>query len=423
MRRIGLWAAAFVLTSALCDAVAASETTDALFEEAVRARRVGDRDAELGRLSALLDADAGHCAAHARLAELTGLSARRAIANLDDRVVRAASHPYDPWALLAAARVLADREAFADAVEHLERAVWLADVDPVSALDALVLLRQIEPRWRGRRIVPVHVYADAEFRAHPGWRFRLRTLWLAASRSLDPVLSTRFVPIAIGTLDLGGVSNDVDAMHSAGVARVRPPEEGILALISGRPLPDGYGVHKKGVAEFLGRDLLVRVAPDARQSRVLAHEILHLFGAIHMLDDVESLMNPTGTSLTLDASNVSIARAMLPRTFTAGGIEQDILRTVDLRAATDAYIDALSVNLAIRERGLAAARSEVIALDAHLADASRLLAALMVADARPADAVRLLELAESLYGPQTERGVQAGADARELRTRYGLPAS
>ncbi len=36
--------------------------------------------------------------------------------------------------------------------------------------------------------------------------------------------------------------------------------------------------------------MTVRLEAGASESRVLAHEILHLYGTIHVLDDLESLI-------------------------------------------------------------------------------------------------------------------------------------
>jgi hypothetical protein len=287
----------------------------------------------------------------------------------------------------------------------------------------------LSDEWKRQRIVPVHVHADELIRLQPGWQFEIRTLWLSASSALDSVLETRFVPIAILPFDSGDTPNDLDSIHAAFLAKTRPPAEGIFAAITGRPVPSGDEIYRKGVAEFLGRSLAVRVAPGASQSRILAHEILHLYGAIHVLDDVDSLMNPTGDSLALDASSVQIVRSLRGREFGPGGIEENVLPWIDLGATVAAYRAALSVNLILRETEIKEAThatdaspdqvafrvQQATQLDTHLADAARLVAALMLADGQRAEAIRLFDLSSQLYGPSTPRGQTSAEKAKILK--------
>jgi len=396
-------------------------------------RRSSDPAAEVSALIRVLELDPTHPATHARLAEMTGPAPRSGRTTPAAKIQRAFDHPYDPAALLAGGEALAAQGRSTEAIELLEKAVWLADLDPASALDALLKLREWSGAWAARRVVPVHVYADAALRSGAGWRFALRTAWLSASNSLDDVLQTRFVPILIapfdaaGDVDPDGERDELDALYGQFVATTDPPEEGILALITGRPVSPGPGARKKGVAELLGRSLAVRLDPGASQTRVLAHELLHLYGAIHVLDDLESLMNPTGSSLKLDSGSCRIAQAMARRAFASGGIERNVLPFVELRRATDAYLAALSTNLVFRDAGIVEAKREVsraravdrvhhaTRLDPHLGDAARVVAVLMIADGRRSEALRLLELASQLYGEDTVAGKQATAEADVLR--------
>jgi tetratricopeptide (TPR) repeat protein len=405
---------------------------------AEQARARGDEEGELRLLSEAIERDPTLAGAHARLAEITGQASRAPISSADASVLRGLQHPYDPWALLRAGDVLARGGRLEEAVVFLEKAVWLADVDPASGLAALHRLREIDARWQARRIVPVHVYADAAFRSAPGWRFRLRTLWLAASNTLGDVLATRFVPIWIADfdsesrpydLDSGSSANDLDAIARSFAAQTSPPEEGIIAAVTGRAAPAGPG-HRKGVAVFLGRRLTVRVDPHASKSRVLAHELLHLYGAIHVAEEVDSLMNPMGTSLALDTPSLAIVRAIRDRDFGNGGIERNVMPHIALDAAIAAYMNALGVNLGYREARIAAvlqARQtdapdagatarHATAMDPHLADAAGLLAVLLLADARDGDAASLLDLAAKLYG-DSPRAAELSAQALTLRAR------
>ena len=179
----------------------------------------------------------------------------------DDLVIRAQRYPYDPRALVAGAEALVQRGRNDQAVEYLERAVWLADLDPSAALIAIRRLQVLSDEWKQQRIVPVHVHADELIRLQPGWQFEIRTLWLSASSALDSVLETRFVPIAILPFDSGDTPNDLDSIHAAFLAKTRPAGRGNLRERSrGARFRAVTRVYKKGVAEFLGRSLAVRVA-------------------------------------------------------------------------------------------------------------------------------------------------------------------
>ena len=414
-----------------------SSSIESLIDLAEVERHAGNRDAEYELLARVLARDSAHSGAHARLAALTGPAPARSVAGVDDLVQRALLHPYDPAALVAAAEALARHGRADPAVEYLERAVWLADLDPPSARIAIRQLSRLSEAWSSRRIVPVQVHADELIRAQPGWRFRIRTLWLSVSKTLDEVLETRFVPFAIGSLDLGEAPNDLDLIHEIFVASARAPAEGIFAAVTERATPTGPGVFKKGVAEFLGRSLVVRLEPRATQSRVLAHEILHLYGAIHVLDDVDTLMNPAGTSRVLDGPSIRIVRALRGRVFGPGGIQENVLPWIDLGETVAAYRTALSVNLDLRDAGIAEALEEHLTspkraalrawqatrLDTHLADAARLVAAVMLADARREEALRLLDLSSQLYGVNTPRGRETAVQVELLRSSLEAPAS
>lgn len=396
-------------------------------------RRAGNQAAEFAYLAQIIEHDNAHSRAHSRLAELTGRAPASLIPRSDDLVIRAQRYPYDPRALVAGAEALAQRGSNDQAIEYLERAVWLADLDPSAALVAIRRLQTLSDEWRRHRVVPVQLHVDELIRAQPGWQFQMRTLWHSASAMLDSVLETRFVPIAILPFDAGDTPNDLDSIHEAFLAETRPPAEGIFAAVTGRPLPSGDAVYKKAVAELLGRSLAVRVAPGAIQSRVLAHEILHLYGAIHVLGGVDSLMNPTGDSLALDAPNIRIVRSLRGREFRSGGIEANVLPWIDLGVTVAAYRAVLSVNLSLRDAELQEAlRSsdtseadvafriqQAKQLDTHLGDAARLVGALMLADGQRAEALRLLELSSQLYGPSTPRGRASAEKAKLLKESMG----
>jgi hypothetical protein len=264
-------------------------------------------------------------------------------------------------------------------------------------------------------------------RRHPGWRFRLRLAWLAVSQTLEPLLGVRFLPATLQSFASGEGSASLAAIAAAFRAQAtQVPDEGVLAAFTERAPPAG-AKQRLGQAEFLGRRLAVRLETEPGPSRVLLHEVLHLYGAVHVADDVESLMNRSGGALILDPLNARIVRELRGRRF-HGALDTDIFAVIDLEATTRAYEDSLRVNIALRNVGLAeafetattsrvAARraaAQVRELDPHLGDVARFVSLLLWRGERPASAAFLLEAAARLYGPRTERGRQAEDEAEQI---------
>ncbi len=416
-----------------------AEPAAALLELADGALREGDRARARQQLERVLERDRSHAVAHERLAELTGNAPPGAPRSLAEALEIADRHPYDPRAVFRAGSLLAESGQGEAAALYLERVLWLGDLDPASAQGAALLLPEVDPAWRERRVIEVHVFADERVRARPGWRFRLRTLWLAASNSLREVLDARFVPHSIAPFRAEGSGTDLEAIHTdLWGALPQAPRRGILAAFTGQPEPAEPGVHERGLAEFVGRRTTLRLdfGDPPAELRVLAHEILHLFGGVHVAADVESLMNPTGEALVLDPYNLRIARALRARHFGGAGPSGDVLPWVDLAETRAAFADALAANLTYRRLGLERARrtsefsgaqaarewSQARQLDPHLGDVTRFLAELCLAEGLRADALTLMETAEELYGRQSPAGRDAGERADALRRDAGAAA-
>jgi len=411
-------------------AVLVGEGREALAHGDARAAR---RDAERA-----LELDAARPAAHALLAELTGPAPAGPARTAEQALERAAAHPYDAAALVAAAEALARAGRSADAAALLEKVLWLGDTNPSAAAAALARLPTLDPRWRNRRAIPVHVFADETLAAEPGWEFQLRTALLSASNSLDGALGVRFLAVSMRAQELGPLdATSLESVHAAFAECTQPaPADGILAGFTARPVPAQPGPWKLGLAELLGRRLTVRLPAGAVESRPLAHELLHLFGAVHVSGEIDSLMNPDGSDLRLDARNLEIVRTTRGRGFSRGGIERNVLPFVDRHRMIDAYSALLRTNLALRELGIeevltlrevspprAAARaSDLRAFDPHLAEVASLLAALLVVDGREASAVGLYEVAAALWGADTEKGRESLARAQRLRSAPGARA-
>jgi len=389
----------------------------------------GPGDAGRAELERALALDPGNLEAHTRLAAWTGPAPPGAPADPEQAAARVRAHPYDPRALVEAGEWLLREDDVASAQAALERAVQLADLDPAAAERAAALLQQRVPAWSARRVVWVHAFADELLTRDPTWRFQLRCAWSALSESLDPLLATRFAPIALGSFRSEGAGLDLDAVAGA-LRRQQPslPESGLVAVFTGRPLPKAPGTWRRGEAEYLGRFLTVRLAPGEVTSFVLAHEVIHLYGGIHVNPEVASLMNPSAERGALDPWNAAIVRALRDRRFGPGGLEENVLRHIDLSATIAAYRAALQANVALRNEGvlqaldagggspLAVTRQlrAATVLDDHLGDVATFVAELLVRDGRLDAGVRMLEGAARLYGPGTAHGRRALDRARSL---------
>jgi hypothetical protein len=381
-----------------------------------------------------------HVGAHTELQELTGPAPRELPGDPRALVKLAEQYPYDPWATLQAARAFVAAGKPAAAAKLLEAHSWLAGIDPESGLEGLQLLAQLDPHWAERRIVAVHCYADETVRPDPAWAMRLRLLFAHASHSLLPVLDTVFLPVSVGSFesapavaaqrtawpDLAAI--DTAFQQTAG----RIPRHGIIAAFTQRTHPRALGSFRLGQAGYLGRRLLVRLTPGEAQSRTLLHEILHLYGGVHIADDVPSLMNTSGEELQLDAANARIARLTRTRGFGPGGLERNVLELVDPQELVQALQAALRLNLHFRKLGIQDALEEratsrvraarqvrqAAGLDRHLGDVAQLVAKLELYQGYEASAARYFEAAAALYGPDSRRGQQATQKAERLWRRF-----
>ncbi len=416
--------------TALAAAVAADPNeADAHLALAELAAQRGDTAEARAALERGIAIDGARIDAHARLAELTGPAPATPASGPDEAISRGDTYPYDPRARLAAGEALLARGDPARATEHLEAALVLADLDPAIGARAADLLRLHIAEWQARRVVWVHAFADEVLREDPAWRFQQRFAWLAVSQALEPLLGIRFVVASLGSFRSAGAGLDLTPIFEAGRRQhLEVPATGVVAFATGRPTPRAAGVWKQGEAELLGRFLALRMARGEVASRVLAHEVIHLFGGVHVNPDLDSLMNPSGRSLVLDRWNAAIVSATRARTFGSGTIETNVLARADLHTLIAAYGAALGANVAMRNAGMiealegahGSARAaapqarEAMQLDEHLGDVASLVAQLLMRDGRPAGAANLWEAAARLYGPETARGRRARRNAQAV---------
>jgi len=384
---------------------------------------------EAESLRRTLDADPTRFDAHERLHELTGPAPR------DATPPDPLAHPYDPRVRLAAGRealARGDREA---AVEHLDWAVWLADLDLAAARAAAVELAKIDPAWARRGQVGVHVYADETVRRHPGWRFRLRALLKSMTQVLDPVVGMVFLPLTLGEFDAAQADDTLDSIRAAFDGPT--PRHGIVLLVTERRAPRRPGRWSLGQAEFLGRRATVRLGEGEFQNRAVAHELLHLYGAVHVPERKDSLMNPSGGEWVIDPENAAIVRALRGRRFGPGGLEANVFPYIDLDGTIAAYLSAIRANLELRQMGIEEVLRETSSrhararqlrrerhMDPNLGDVCAFAARLLVRADRGALAVALFDTAARLYGPDSPEGraMLAHSDAlrAHLAQRYGL---
>ena len=163
----------------------------------------------------------------------------------------------------------------------------------------------------------------------------------------------------------------------------------------------------------------------------MAHEILHIYGGVHIADALGSLMNPDGDSLDLDPVNVAVARISQGRRFGPGGIERNVLPHVDTARLAATYLGWLDLNLGIREREMdnawveartsryvaAAAGAKAAQLDPHIADVASFTGYLLWREGQGEAAANLFGLASRLYGRSTSRGREMQENADRIRTR------
>ena len=391
----------------------------------------GDAAQARARLDAALEVAPLDPRLHQRRLEWTGLAPAGSVAGPKAVHARARAHPYDPRAQLALARLAIAEGDETTARAALETALMTADLAPGAAPGAARLLAKLDATER--RFVPVHLYADQTVRADPGWEFELRLAWARASAALRPLLATTFVPIAIHPFSSEGVPEDLDSIDRAMLASIeRTPLDGIIAGFTRRVSPRTPRAHRLGEARYFGRELVVRIDPKDLEGRTLAHEVLHLYGAMHLSPEIPSLMNPSGGEWLLDPYNAAILRVTASRRFGPGPFERNVLQHVDEAALAEALVHAIVVNVRFRNAGIEEALAEArtsrvvgrmrarraTADDSQLAPVARLTAYVLIRADRPAEGVLMMESAARLYGPRSAEGRAAQKQADRWRAAY-----
>ncbi|MGH0037251.1 MAG: tetratricopeptide repeat protein [Myxococcota bacterium] len=421
--------------------VADPEHYDALVELCALLAEGGEREAALAAGTRARAVAFGRPEAHALLSDLTGrappLPSPAPGSSVEERVAaaveRAGEHPYDPTATLAAARALIEAGRPDEAARWLRGSWWMADLEPSAGLESVALLAEVDEDWSSRRVVPVYTFADDDIRADSFWRMRMRFVWADLTEALAPLLDTVFVPVAIQPFSSAGRDSRIASIRRSvgwGASLSGPP--GIVAIFTERPPPDRRGTWRMGEATFLGRHLTVRLDPSpTTATTTLVHEVLHLYGGVHVSPEYPSIMNPRGGEMQLDQPNTRIAHLTRDRRFDGRGVERDVLARVDEEALAKAFRAALALNLQARQAGMLEAETSMGesrylaarqarragALDEHLGDVSSLMAQLVLRQGLRAEAVRYFDLASHLYGPKSARGVQARSRADALLAR------
>lgn len=370
--------------------------------------------------------------AHGALAAHTGRGPRPLPSDPAAILHAAAAHPYDTPLLLAAAHVWIERGDDERAARLLEQAVRLADLDPVASTKAHTLLQSLGGVATGR--IPVHCYADESVRRDPYWRMRLRLLWSGVSHTLRPLLGVDFMPVSMSPFESATAGPQLASIEAAFADSAQPlPNRGLVAAFTDRAPPKRRGAWNLGKAQFLGRRLISRLDRDdpERQARTLIHEVMHIYGAIHISPDVDSLMNPSGTSLQIDPVNQRIVKLVRERRFGPRSVDAEVFDHTDIPALTEAYAVALRLNLELRKLGIEKALEEgersrfigrdrareAVALDDHLSTVTTLVSHLMLRQGKLDEAANLLTMAARLVPEGDKRRTQWAKAAREIRAR------
>ena len=176
----------------------------------------------------------------------------------------------------------------------------------------LVFLLFLTSLYPEERTLRVWVFGDEEFRTDAGWKFKAAQAVQKASddfhRSFEIVLSIEKYgdwnsPDSLTSLDL--VAFDLET-------KVHKKEADFLIVFSAQKTLDqrysGYALSREGV-------ILIQEFGDlSRQTRVLEHELAHLFGAVH-LNDPSSVMDVLGRGYGFDALTSSLIRLNRNRSF------------------------------------------------------------------------------------------------------------
>jgi len=369
-------------------------------------------------------------------AEITGLAPRRPVQSAKEAVQLASDYPFDPWAVFTAGQAAAKAGQHGIAMSYFESTLWLAMADPNIGRRAFAELQRLSREWRERRLVPVQIWADETVRADPAWLFRTIHLFRNLSHDSDPMVKTVFLPTSRRTFESGEgfptLANISQRVHDSN-QRIAP--NGIVIIFTERKPPDLRGESwRLGQAEFLGRIMTVRLEPGELRSRVLAHELLHLYGGIHISPETKSIMNPSGGSYTLDPINSLIFKTLRNRRFHSTGIKNNVFPWIDIAQAADAYEQGVLLNLKYRKAGMIEARKDfsqspyVAAqraqkaqqLDEHLISITKFLAELRLTQGETLQAIETLRVTYQLQGPNTAAGRKTlariqGLEARLLR--------
>lgn len=373
--------------------------------------------------------DPNHSELLAMLLDLSGLAQSLEGLSVERILELARLHPFDLRVQLRAARIRIEAGEIEHARKLLRSSYWLADLDPIAGREIAQTLSEIDSEFAARVIVRVHVYADQSITRQPGWEMRLRVLWRKTSAAFSPLLATYFVPVSMSAFSTARAGNSLVSLESAWErSSARWPEHGLLVAFTERR-GSRHEAHLLGRAELLGRRAIVRLDSYATESRTLIHEVFHLYGGVHVADVLDSLMNPTGDTATIDVLNAEIIRLTRNRSFGPGGDAVNIDPYVDTSRLVDVYINALGFNLMFRREGLGRATElgrasryaaadlarAAVRLDDHLAQVSEHISQMLARDRFYAKAAGYSDLAAKLHGERSSKGRQQMRRADRLR--------
>lgn len=189
----------------------------------------------------------------------------------------------------------------------------------------LAALTSETPAYRGAptRTVKIQVVVDSEFASQPQWQKRAQGYLAAASDELYSLINVK-LEVTEYSVWRHGRNLDFGAMTAAMVNEV---DKGTAEILLGMTLVTGSGkkkeIRKDGLT-IARRGIMVKCyRGDEDQNktlpRVIAHEMVHIFGGVHVFDG--SIMSPVfdeTTEMKLDALNEDIVEITRKIDFEAG---------------------------------------------------------------------------------------------------------
>lgn len=167
---------------------------------------------------------------------------------------------------------------------------------------------------RAARTFTLRVLADERVRLEPGWRERAEAAVGVASQTFR-TLQLAFRVVSTGTWDKPAQEDSLPMLLDRVAQQPKEGAEVVIGLVGGTgPLP--ATIDQIGWAQYPEDVAVVRMAAPETLGRVIAHEMAHLLGAVHV-EESGSLMraNFSQVGAALDRYNEELVDANRDRRF------------------------------------------------------------------------------------------------------------